>query len=301
MALELRIGGQTAWAHDEGHAAGVFHTYDALDVGTAFPARKVHVFLPRGWERRERRYPVVLMHDGDTAFWPGGVAHKTWDVAGELSRRRARLQPVVVVAVHPIDRDREYTHVDWAAGLRPWGALPAHADYIAGDVKGFIDRCYPTMGGPDAAVVGSSHGGLAAFYAATRRPDAFGKAGCLSPSFFSGLDSLGHGGRRAGARPVALADQELVAGAAALLAAPERRPAIWLSWGLRRDGGEHNEVVEELATRRGREMARLLEERFGYRHHRDLFVHEDPGAGHDEDSWRGHFGRMMEAFFPAAR
>jgi hypothetical protein len=90
-ARRLRLGGQTAWAHDEGHPAGTFHTYDALDVSDAFPARKVHVFLPRGWETARRRYPLVVMHDGDTAFWRGGAAGKTWDVAGELSRRLTRI------------------------------------------------------------------------------------------------------------------------------------------------------------------------------------------------------------------
>jgi pimeloyl-ACP methyl ester carboxylesterase len=301
MARQLRVGGQTAWEHDEGHAAGIFHTFDALDVGARFPARKVHIFLPRGWDRHGRRFPLVVMHDGDTAFWRGGFAGKTWDVAGELSRRVGRHEPAIVAAVHPIVRDHEYTHADWASGRRPWGGLPAHANYIADDVKGFIDRHYPTRGvAATAAIMGSSHGGLAAFWTATRRPDAFGKAGCLSPSFFTGIDSLGHAGP-AGTRPVALADQELVADAAAVLADRARRPTIWLCWGLVRHGGEHNGVVEELATRRGREMAVLLEARFGYRHHHDLFVHEDAHGGHDEESWRGRFGRMMEAFFPPAR
>jgi hypothetical protein len=67
-----------------------------------------------------------------------------------------------------------------------------------------------------------------------------------------------------------------------LLADRARRPRLWLDWGLRRDGGPHNGIVEALATLRGREMADLLERRFGYVRGRDLWVEEDADAGHDE-------------------
>ena len=38
--------GQRGWAHDEGHAAGTFHTFDALDPGGG-PPRKIHLLIPR--------------------------------------------------------------------------------------------------------------------------------------------------------------------------------------------------------------------------------------------------------------
>jgi hypothetical protein len=69
-ATSFTRDGQLGWDHDEGHAAGTFHTYDALAVGGG--ARKVHVFLPRGWQTSGRRYPTVYLHDGHTVFWPGG-------------------------------------------------------------------------------------------------------------------------------------------------------------------------------------------------------------------------------------
>ena len=295
MTRPLAIGGQRAWAHDEGHRAGTFHTFDALDVGTRFLARKVHVFLPRGYEHGERRFPTVYLHDGNTAFWRGGVAWQTWDVAGRLSELADRVQDVIVVAVHPVVRDAEYTHVDWAQGQRPWGQLPAHVDYLADEIVGFIDANYRTSKAPaDRAIVGSSHGGLAAFFSATRRPDVFGKAGCLSPSFFSGLDSLVDGSVGEGT----LRDSPLVDDVADLLDDASRRPWLWLCWGMRRDGGEHNAIVEALAAVRGLEMADLLVEEFGYEAGRELFITVDANGGHDEPAWRRRFGLMMQAFFP---
>lgn len=281
-ARRFEVEGHVGWAHDEGHPAGTFHTYDALPVGSG--PRKVHVFLPRS---SSGPWPVVYMLDGDTTFWRGGAFGKTWDVAGRLGQLQGEVRDVIVVAVHPLDRNAEYTHVDWSHGRRAWGGLPGFTHALADGLKPFVDRTYQTRADPaHTAIVGSSHGGLAAFWIATRRPETFGNAGCMSPSFFSGLDSLTWG-----ARPTPLAESALVRGARF-----DPPPRFWLCWGLRRDGGDHNAVVEHLATRRGREMAQWL------RHQgvaeEDLFVCEDPAGGHDEESWHRRFGWMMRALFP---
>jgi hypothetical protein len=298
--------GQRGWAHDEGHRAGTFHTYDALDVGRQHAPRKVHVFLPRGWETAGQPYPLVLLHDGDTAFWPGGVANDTWDVAGTLSALARHTAPVIAVAVHPIDRNHEYTHEDWSAGRRSWGGLPAHARYLAEEVLPWLRRAYPIADAPDArAVVGSSHGGLSAFWTATRHPDAFGRAACLSPSFFSGIDPLAHPPRPTGPP---LADAALVAPVRDLLADHRRRPTLWVCWGGQRTGGDHNAVVEALAAERAAELIALCA-RLGYdaapwspaaataAPTQSLRWATDPAHGHSEAAWRTRFGWLMRAWF----
>jgi enterochelin esterase-like enzyme len=301
------VGGQAAWEHDEGHPAGTFTTFDALDVGSRFGPRKVHVFVPRSHDRSDARFPLILLHDGDTSFWPGGVANGTWDVAGTLSSLRGRVREAIAVAVHPVDRDYEYTHVDWAGGRRgSWGGLASHADYLADEIVPFLCQQWRIDPDPRARVIaGSSHGGLAAFWTATRRSEVFGAAACLSPSFFSGLDALGDGRRGRGR----LLDAEIVAGAADILADPARRPRLWIDWGGRRDGGAHNAIVEALAAFRGEEMVDLLVRRFGYRLARwpedpgsaDLVVAEAPSHGHDEAAWRERFGWALLALLPVDR
>ena len=304
MDHAFELGGQRGWAHDAGHRSGAFHTYDALDVSRAFGPRKVHIFLPRGWAQAGRRYPVLYMHDGHTAFWPGGVAHQTWDVAGVLDELDDDVAPLIVVAVHPLDRDEEYTHVDWFPRMRSWGRLPEHADYFADEIVGFVDANYPTMArAPARVVLGSSHGGLASFWTATRRPEVFGGAGCMSPSFFSGIDSMVDG-----LLPGSLQGSALLHGLERTLSNRGRRPRLWIDWGLVREGGEHNEIVEALATIRGREMVGLLAGDFGYLTEwlspgevpvpgADLFVMEDPLAGHDERAWRARLGPFLTAFY----
>lgn len=301
----LTIGDHYCHAHDEGHRSGIFHTFDALSLGSR--PRKIHVFLPREYEGSDRRYPVVYMLDGNTAFWRGGEGNKSWDVAGTLDRLNGQVQQPIVVAVHPLDRAREYTHADWLHGQRPFGGLPEHARYLATRMKPFIDRHYRTRPEPAAnAIVGSSHGGLAAFWTATAHPDAFGNAGALSPSLWVGLDSL--------ILPVVmgdLAESELLSQAGPTLADPERRPRLWIDWGMKRSGGFHNEVIEAKAELWGRRMAALLEEAYGYRAQRfsgdeqpdpnfDLWVYEDRPGGHDELAWAWRFGLLMQALFPAS-
>lgn len=286
-ATPITATGQRGWAHDEGHAAGSFHTYDALDPGSG-PARKVHLLVPR----TPGPWPLVVQHDGHTTFWPPG---STWDVAATLSSLAGAVRPALIAAVHPLERNHDYTHVDWAAGTRPWGGLPQYGRWLAERLVPWVNASYPTDGTrAGTAIVGSSHGGLAAFWCATRHPETFGAAGCLSPSFFSGLDDLATGARS----PLALLGSPLVAPVADLLADPVRRPRLWLCWGLRRDGGEHNAIVEALATHRGREMADLLVQRFGYREGTDLWAVEEREAGHEESAWRRRFGPMMVRMFP---
>ncbi|MBI4956309.1 MAG: alpha/beta hydrolase [Myxococcales bacterium] len=286
------LGGARAWSHDDGLPAGWLHTFDALALGPGAPPRKVHVFLPRDYAVTGPGYPVLYFHDGHTTFWPGGLGHKSWNVAGVLDELwRARAIPeLLVVAVEPLDRVLEYTHADWGAARR-FGGVEDYARYLAHELVPFVDACYRTRRGRDhRVVVGSSHGGLAAFYVANRCPDVFGAAGCLSSSFWVGLDAI-HGGRCPGGP---LASSALVRGLEATLRDRARRPRLWLDWGLVRDGRRHNDVTEAAAAARGAEMVALLRDRYGYGPD-ELHAYEDLLGEHDEVSW----GRRLPAVLSA--
>ncbi len=285
----IHVDGQIAWVHDEGHDAGYFHTYDALRAaGPDDAPRTVHIFLPKSYGKADQAYPVLYMNDGHTVFWPGGLAGKTWDVAERLGRLRAveKLPEFIVVAIHPLQRDREYTHASWAPGRECCGLL-GYAAWLARSLKPFVDGKYRTLRGHEhAAVAGSSHGGLAAFYTAGVHGDAFGCAIAMSSSFWTGIDDTGDGGL--------LESSELIEATRATLADRLRRPRLWIDWGMVRKGGEHNAVIEARACERGREMRALLTGTFGYAEPRELRTFEDPEGMHDEDSW----GRRLELALP---
>jgi hypothetical protein len=294
MATRVHLGGQVGWIHDEGHRSGTFHTFDALDLGAEAGGsrpRKVHVWLPR---HGVGPWPVVYALDGDAVFWRGGPFGFTWDLGGLCDEVAAAVAPFAVVAIHPHARNEDYTHVDWSGGRLPFGGLPAHAAWIAQHLKPFVDAHFPTDPAR-AYALGASHGGLAAFWIATRHPDAFRGAVALSSSVFSGLDLLTDRGVRPGPHGAAMATAPLLTEVEATLRDAGRRPELFLSWGLRRDGGDHNRVVERLATERGRELALHLRA-LGYGD--DLAVLEDPHGGHDEATWRRHVRAWLMHRFP---
>jgi pimeloyl-ACP methyl ester carboxylesterase len=291
LTTAITIGGQSAWLHDEGFSYGYLHTYDQIQLGKDEP-RKVHVLLPWGYESSGAQYPVVYMNDGGVVFWPGGSAYKSWNVAQTLGELQHKSREVIVVVVCPHERNREYTHTRWSTQY-DFGGVEEYSDYLAYDLKPFIDAHYRTMiAGEETSIVGSSHGGLAAFYTACRRPEHFGKAGALSPSFWVGVD-------------FDLVDSDQALSGSSLLQAIDttlrdaaRRPTLWIDWGLVRDGGFHNSVIEALSAKRSQEMIALLIKDYGYTIRQNLLVHVDPVGGHDEDAWAYRFGLLIQAFYP---
>jgi len=286
LAHQIEVGAHLAWLHDEGWSYGHVHTFDGLRLHTGDAPRKVHVLLPREYYEGGH-LPVVFMNDGQTALFSGGPGGKSWGVGERLSslREAGRVRPVVVVAVHPVDRGREYTHAAWFPG-HPWGGLPDYARYVGGPLRNFILQHYRVSPDRDETLLlGSSHGGLAAFYTAMAYPQYFGLVGALSPSFWVGL------GRHGGDIRSSLAQSELLKLARSVLADRSRRPRLWVDWGERGDGGRYGAQL----------MAELLEREFEYRRGVDLSLVADPEGEHDELSWGRRFESLMAWFFPAEK
>jgi S-formylglutathione hydrolase FrmB len=286
-SFPFQVEGQQVWIHRA--PGGAYHTYDALRSCSNAPARKVHVRLPASYGTPGLRHPVIYMNDGDTAFWGGGAAGKSWRVADTLARIGSRVGDPIVVAMEPIEREREYTYTFWMP-TRASGGLAEYARQVGECIKPFIDRVYATDASREkTAIVGSSHGGLAAFWIGTRYADRFGFIGALSPSFWAGLDTIPLQSSRR------LESTTLVSDVRTTLRDPARRPRVWVDWGLRRDGQFHNDVIEGAAQRRGEEMVSLLKS-YGYQEVTNLYVHVDPIGGHDEDAWAYRFELLLGAF-----
>ena len=147
----------------------------------ASPAGMEHrfrVFLPPGYrENTLKRYPVLYMHDGNNLFLKEeaflGNTWKTDEVLGMLDKMNV-IDEVIVVGIHPNERQREYTQ-------------PGYEDYgrfLVETLKPLIDTKYRTRPGPcDTAVMGSSLGGVVSFYLGWQWPEVFGKIACLSSTF----------------------------------------------------------------------------------------------------------------------
>jgi len=228
LASPFQRGKERAWFHDEGDAYGVFHTYDAFSACGA--ARKIHVLVPRGYEESAASYPVIYMNDGNTSFWRGGIGNRTWGVQKTLAELGTSIDRPIVVAIEPRDRESEYTYAPWVP-LRSCCGLPDYAREVATCLKPWIDGNYRTRSAAaSTSIVGSSHGGLASYWIASRYPNAFGAAAAMSPSFWAGLGGSGVSG------------SSLVTPVTSTLRG-SGRPRFWIDWGLRRSNGFSDSFV----------------------------------------------------------
>lgn len=310
MAEEFSKGGQQAWFHDHGHWGGFFHTYDRLQLsgfGDYFDRpRKVHVFIPRDYEISQEHYPVVYCNDGDNIFFADGLYGKSWQAAERLSKMylREQVRKLIIVAICPNtpnsetqgDRRYEYSHIP-----EEGGGLEDYSRYLAIGLKPFIDGNYRTR--PEQSLMlGSSLGGLAAFYTATQHPRQFPNVAALSPAFWVGLDKQPQDANGLdSAFKLSLQYSALMFAATPVLSNRELRPKIYLDWGLISNGdrGESRSGarLEERARIRGWEMKDLLTKEFGYQENVDLFTIEDPIGKHDEESWGGRLEMILKLFF----
>jgi predicted alpha/beta superfamily hydrolase len=136
------------------------------------------LYLPPGYEENtSKHYPICFMHDGHNLFFPEeAFAGHTWEVQKtiELLDKMNSIEPCIVVALYPNDRFKDYTEPGCAR----------YADLLVNKLLPTLEERYRVVPGPEhRLVMGSSLGGLVAFYLAWHHGDVFGRAACLSSTF----------------------------------------------------------------------------------------------------------------------
>lgn len=160
--------------------------------------RRISIYLPAGYEKSTRRYPVIYLHDGQNVFDEFTAGFGEWGVDECLDSLIAKgKKPVIVVAIdNGPKRLTEYNPFYFERFGA--GEGEAYVDFLVATLKPFIDFKYRTMPGKEHTIVaGSSMGGLISYYAFLKFPLVFGKAGVFSPAFWTAdginqmTDSLG--------------------------------------------------------------------------------------------------------------
>lgn len=176
-------------------------SWPALDGGAAGPMT-VWIWLPPEYDQaRAKRFPVLYMHDGQNLFdkkltgynqeWQMDEAIprlvrqgdlRSWIVVGVQSpRSRYRtLFPQKIFPLLPADFQKRVMDVD-IGEPKIVLAGDAYLKFLVEVVKPRVDREFRTLkGAEDTAVMGSSMGGLMAFYAMAEYPQVFGQAAAVS-------------------------------------------------------------------------------------------------------------------------
>ena len=244
------------------------------DGGALLPSRTVRVWLPPGYAAQPtRRYPIVVLQDGQNVFAPGGP-FGSWDaeVSAGIEMEQGRVQEAILVAVENRNRFVEYMPdgSTLEEGGDTWtGRAGAYAAYLVGDVLPEVRRRYRTAEDPAATVlIGSSLGGVITLWLGWET-EAFGRLGVMSPSFWAIPDYLG----TIAARP-----------------APGGR-RVYVDWGTEEGGGAGGWGAfldgYDLLTARGLPIGR------------DLWRVIGCGEGHNEAAWRRRLPEALRFLLPA--
>lgn len=148
--------------------------------------RRIWIYLPEGYEKNKKEYPVLYMHDGQNIFDEYTAGFGEWGVDECLdSLINAGKQACIVVGIdNGPKRFNEYNPF----AFRDFGEGEGdrYLNFITQTLKPFIDKKYRTLPSKENTIIaGSSMGGLISYYAMIKMPQIFGKAGIFSPAFWT--------------------------------------------------------------------------------------------------------------------
>lgn len=159
-------------------------------VSFSFPAfrdgRQCWVYLPPSYAQSDRRYPVLYLNDGETAFDDEYGMHVS-RICEDLIRR-GEIEPIIVVAIES-GGQRILDYTPWPVAAYSYFGPNGGGDFyiraIRDTLKPEVDRRFRTLPDPgNTAISGSSVGGLISVYAAYAYDSTFGKVGAFSPSYW---------------------------------------------------------------------------------------------------------------------
>lgn len=165
----------------ESGAVAAAHRY-AIASPALGERREIIVHLPLGYAQSKRRYPVLIVLDGDpnTPYAAGLVA---------LLSRIERVPEMIVIGIpamgHRIrDLTPPPTHPDTIAEMQAFetGRADALIRFLADEVMPWADSRYRTA--PYRVLTGHSLGGLVAIRALQNRPESFNAIIAASPSLW---------------------------------------------------------------------------------------------------------------------
>lgn len=152
--------------------------------------RKIWVSLPDGYyDDEETRYPVIYLEDGQNVFegWKAAFG-EGWEAHQTMRKLfyNSGIEQCILVGIEHGRKHRftEYAPFDKNGEFSKEGN--DYADFVANDLKNYIDKRLRTLTDRDNTyIIGSSMGGLIAFYTCFKHHDVFSVGGVFSPSLWA--------------------------------------------------------------------------------------------------------------------
>ncbi len=153
-------------------------------------SRRISIYLPAGYEKSTRRYPVLYLQDGQAMFDESTSGFGEWGVDESLDSLISQGKKACIVVAIDNGPKRLTEYNPFYFERFGAGEGEAYVDFLVATLKPFIDLGYRTLPGKENTIIaGSSMGGLISYYAFLKFPMVFGKAGIFSPAFWT-ADSI---------------------------------------------------------------------------------------------------------------
>ena len=168
------------------YSKGRFHHTRAFQIPGLPVARPLTIYLPPGYDRGSKLYPVAYIFDGQNLFGDQGSFAGGWHLHDALDKRAVKGKVVpIVVGIHNGGTHRISELTPWPVSEGSPAQLEAFLDWVAGPLRRLVAEDLRVLDGPDNTLIGgSSLGGLAALYGYFRHNEVFGQALCMSPSLW---------------------------------------------------------------------------------------------------------------------
>ncbi len=162
---------------------------DTITIDYLNEKRTLSLYLPADYEKDTLSYPVIYFMDGNSLFDEKILVGHEWQVDEVLdSLGHLGLHQAIVVGIYNSEENRLTEYKPFRSPRLPKEKKVTgeqHAEWIATDVKQWVDSRYRTQKGPASTVIGgASLGGLMSYYMLMKYPDIYGGAIVFSPSFW---------------------------------------------------------------------------------------------------------------------
>ncbi|MEO0337635.1 MAG: alpha/beta hydrolase-fold protein [Bacteroidota bacterium] len=159
---------------------------DAVTVDYLNEKRTLAVYLPENYQTSEKQYPVIYFLDGQSLFDQKIQEGTEWEVDEVMDSLSKEHQAIVIGVYNSHRRMREYKPFpSTKIYSHKWVSGDKHAEWIATDLKAWVDQRYRTITSPEATIIGgASLGGLMSYYMLNEFPEVYGAAIVFSPSFW---------------------------------------------------------------------------------------------------------------------
>lgn len=150
---------------------------------------KLHIYLPKSYDKTEKFYPVLYMHDGHNLFDDAYAYDKSWGIL-EAYEKHPELPEIIIVGLDqnvPTRNDEllPAPFYDEESNIEFKALADDYLKFLTKVVKPYIDKRFRTFKSPkNTALMGSSLGGVCTTYAACEYQQYFSRFGCVSNAYY---------------------------------------------------------------------------------------------------------------------